>query len=110
LVCKNCGNEENTGSSESENNSVFTSKNSFLTRDMNSCVNMLNIAKHMIYNNKGRPKEFCREVKVTKKSKKVIKKKPAKKKTVKSNKKIPSPVKEKGGKSVVFTEGHTSNL
>jgi hypothetical protein len=53
---------------------------------------MLSIGKHMIYN-KERPKEFCRE----EKKKKVVK-----------NKKLPSPVKEKGGKSVVFTEGNTS--
>jgi hypothetical protein len=58
LVCKNCKGK-NTGSSESENKSVFNSSNSFLTRDLNSCINMLSIAKHMIYRDKERPKEFC---------------------------------------------------
>ena len=84
---------------------------------MNSCVNMMSIAKHMINNNKERPsqfrrnckvgienpepKEFCREVK--KQANKKIKKKVVKKKVkIKQNKKLPSPVKEKGGKSVIF--------
>lgn len=105
LVCKNCKGK-NTGSSESENHSVFSSNNSFLTRDRNACINMLNIAKYMIYNNKKRPTEFCREENKKnprKKSKKKLKKK-------KKIKKLPSPAKEKGGKSVVFTEGNTSSL
>jgi hypothetical protein len=29
-----------------------------LTRDKNSCINMLSIAKHIIYNKGIRPKEF----------------------------------------------------
>jgi hypothetical protein len=97
LVCKNC-NGKNTDSSESGKQSVFSSSNSFLTRDMNSCVNMMSIAKHMINNNKERPKEFCIEVKKEAKKKKVVKKKVK----IKQNKKLPSPVKGKGGKSVVF--------
>lgn len=93
LVCKNC-NGKNTGSSESENNSVFSPNNSFFTRDVNSCVNMLNIAKHMINNNKERPKAFCR----------IDNKKNKTKSKGQANKKLPSPLKEeKVGTSVVFT-------
>ncbi len=95
LVCKNCHGKQNTGSLESEKDSVFRSTNSFLTRDINSCINMLSIAKHMIYNDKKRPKEFCRIEKTNNKKKK--------KKVVKKRKITITSIGEKGGKSVVFT-------
>jgi hypothetical protein len=44
---------------EDEKKSILQSY-SFLTRDKNSCINMLNIIKHMIYNKKKRPQEFSR--------------------------------------------------
>lgn len=58
LGCKNCKND-NIGSPEDEPKSIFQTY-SFLTRDKNSCINMLSIVKHMIYNNKKRPIEFSR--------------------------------------------------
>ena len=61
LGCKECKrkcNKTNIGSPEDENNSMEKSY-SFLTRDKNSCINMLNIIQHII--NKGRrPKVFSR--------------------------------------------------
>jgi len=69
LGCKNCSiiglnnskktNDCNIGSPEGEHKSMFQSY-SFLTRDKNSCINMLSIVKHMIYNKKLRPPEFTR--------------------------------------------------
>jgi len=56
LGCKNCK-VNNIGSPEDEHKSMFQSY-SFLTRDKNSCINMLSIAKHIIYNKGTRPKEF----------------------------------------------------
>ncbi len=56
LGCKNCK-VNNIGSPEDEHKSMFQSY-SFLTRDKNSCINMLSIAKHIIYNKGIRPKEF----------------------------------------------------
>ena len=56
LGCKNCK-INNIGSPEDEQKSMFQSY-SFLTRDKNSCINMLSIAKHIIYNKGTRPKEF----------------------------------------------------
>jgi hypothetical protein len=58
LGCKNCK-SCNIGSPEGEHKSIFNSY-SFLTRDKNSCINMLNIIKYMIYNKKKRPLEFSR--------------------------------------------------
>jgi hypothetical protein len=55
LGCRNCK-VNNIGSPEDEPNTIFQSY-SFLTRDKNSCINMLSIAKHIIYK-KTRPKEF----------------------------------------------------
>lgn len=55
LGCKNCK-INNIGSPEDEKKSILQSY-SFLTRDKNSCINMLSIAKHMIYK-RNRPKEF----------------------------------------------------
>jgi len=52
LTCKDC--EVNIGSLESKKCPMF------ITRDLNSCVNMISIAKNIIYK-KGRPVEFCRE-------------------------------------------------
>ena len=77
LGCKNCRSEApaalrkvnsslsqsgkgcNIDSPEDEHKSIFQTY-SFLTRDKNSCINMLSIAKHMIYKNKTRPSQFCR--------------------------------------------------
>ena len=58
LGCKNCT-SCNIGSPEDEHQSIFQSY-SFMTRDKNSCINMLSIAKHIIYNKRKRPQEFCR--------------------------------------------------
>ena len=57
LGCKSCAGC-NIGSPEDEHQSIFQSY-SFMTRDKNSCINMLSIAKHIIYKRK-RPTEFCR--------------------------------------------------
>ena len=57
LGCKSCSGC-NIGSPEDEHHSIFQSY-SFMTRDKNSCINMLSIAKHIIYKRK-RPTEFCR--------------------------------------------------
>ena len=59
LGCKNCKNK-NIGSPEDENKSIFNTYK-FLTRDKNSCINMLKIVKHMLDNKKERIKEFKRE-------------------------------------------------
>jgi predicted amidophosphoribosyltransferase len=64
LGCKHCSNEcndkkEHIGSPEDEPKSMFQSHRYF-TRDKNSCLNMLGIVKHMIYNKKRRPTEFVR--------------------------------------------------
>jgi hypothetical protein len=64
LGCKNCANEgndkkEHIGSPEDEPKSMFQSHRYF-TRDKNSCLNMLGIIKHMIYNKRKRPTEFVR--------------------------------------------------
>ena len=77
LGCKNCRSEApvalrkvnsslsqsgkgcNIDSPEDEHKLIFQTY-SFLTRDKNSCINMLSIAKHMIYKNKTRPQQFCR--------------------------------------------------
>ena len=59
LGCKNCKNK-NIGSPEDENKSIFDTYK-FLTRDKNSCINMLKIVKHMLDNKKERIKEFRRE-------------------------------------------------
>ena len=61
LGCKNCKNCKNCkinniDSPEDEKKSILQSY-SFLTRDKNSCINMLSIAKHMIYK-RNRPTEF----------------------------------------------------
>ena len=58
LSCKNCC-KNTTGSPEDEHSSVVSQGN-FLTRDKNSCINMLNIVKYMLYNKKQRPLEFQR--------------------------------------------------
>ncbi len=86
LVCKDC--ESNIGSSESK-------CPIFLTRDLNSCINMQNIVKYMLNNNMKRPKEFCRKKDETKTVRKKTQKLP-----------LPSTTKtkEKNGKSVVFTK------
>lgn len=57
LCCKNCR-KSNTGSPEDEQSSavLFTQ---YLTRDENSCRNMLQIVKHMLYRKKERPEAFC---------------------------------------------------
>jgi hypothetical protein len=55
LKCNTC-NECNFGSPEDKKVPKFYS-NKYLTRDKNSCINMLSIAKHIIYK-KERPKEF----------------------------------------------------
>ena len=57
LGCKNCT-RCNIGSPEDEPKSIFQSY-SFMTRDKNSCINMLSVAKHILYNKK-RPIEFSR--------------------------------------------------
>lgn len=103
LVCKNCE-KVNIGSSESK-------CPMFITRDLNSCVNMVRITKHMLNNNMKRPAEFSR-IKDDKKPKKKLRQKSDKKSMNKSKIKKLSPLskKEKGGKSVVFTEGKASNL
>jgi hypothetical protein len=61
LGCKHCRNdkEEHIGSPEDEPKSMFQSYR-FFTRDKNSCLNMLGIVKHMIYNKNKRPTEFTR--------------------------------------------------
>jgi hypothetical protein len=64
LGCKHCENEgndkkEHIGSPEDEPKSMFQSHRYF-TRDKNSCLNMLGIVKHMIYNKRKRPTEFVR--------------------------------------------------
>ena len=61
LGCKHCRNdkEEHIGSPEDEPKSMFQSYR-FFTRDKNSCLNMLGIVKHMIYNKNKRPTEFIR--------------------------------------------------
>jgi hypothetical protein len=61
LGCKHCRNdkEEHIGSPEDEPKSMFQSYR-FFTRDKNSCLNMLGIVKHMIYNKNKRPAEFIR--------------------------------------------------
>ena len=61
LGCKHCRNdkEEHIGSPEDEPKSMFQSYR-FFTRDKNSCLNMLGIVKHMIYNKNKRPMEFIR--------------------------------------------------
>ena len=61
LGCKHCRNdkEEHIGSPEDEPKSMFQSYR-FFTRDKNSCLNMLGIVKHMIYNKNKRPSEFIR--------------------------------------------------
>lgn len=51
LTCKDC--EVNIGSSESKKCPMF------MTRDLNSCINMISIAKSIIYT-RTRPKEFCK--------------------------------------------------
>jgi hypothetical protein len=58
LCCKNCV-TSNTGSPEDENTSVVLETH-YITRDANSCINMLNIVKHMLYKKKERPEVFCR--------------------------------------------------
>ena len=58
LKCNTC-NEYNFGSPEDKKFPKFHS-NKYLTRDKNSCINMLSIAKHIIYK-KERPKEFQRD-------------------------------------------------
>jgi hypothetical protein len=60
LCCKSCG-KSNTGSPEDEQKSAVLSPQ-FLTRDENSCRNMLNIVKHMLYKKKERPSVFCRNI------------------------------------------------
>lgn len=60
LCCKNCG-KSNTDSPEDEQKSVVLPMQ-FLTRDENSCKNMLNIVKHMLYKKKQRPSVFCRNI------------------------------------------------
>ena len=57
LGCKNCT-RCNIGSPEDEPKSIFQSY-SFMTRDKNSCINMLSIANHILYKKK-RPIEFSR--------------------------------------------------
>ena len=61
LGCRHCRNdkEEHIGSPEDEPKSMFQSYR-FFTRDKNSCLNMLGIVKHMIYNKNKRPTEFIR--------------------------------------------------
>ena len=62
LGCKECkrkSNKTNIGSPEDEHNSMNKSY-SFLTRDKNSCINMITIIKYMIKNKGKRPKEFSR--------------------------------------------------
>lgn len=58
LSCNSCANK-NTGSPEDEHKTVGL-KAHYLTRDKNSCINMLNIVKHMLYQKKKRPSAFCR--------------------------------------------------
>lgn len=58
LKCQNCM-LGNIGSPEDEQKTMV-SKCHFLTRDVNSCVNMLTIVKHMLENNGTRPIEFIR--------------------------------------------------
>jgi len=58
LGCRNCK-RNNIGSLEDENQSMFQTY-SFLTRDKNSCINMISIVKHMMYQKRKRPKEFSR--------------------------------------------------
>jgi len=55
--CSNRKNKKDIGSPEDEHKTMF---NSYLTRDKNSCVNMMNIVKHIIYNKGKRPEPFCR--------------------------------------------------
>jgi hypothetical protein len=57
LKCNTC-NECNFGSPEDEKEPKFQQPK-YLTRDKNSCINMLSIAKHIIYKN-TRPLEFQR--------------------------------------------------
>lgn len=58
LSCNSCA-IKNTGSPEDEQNAVGL-KAHYLTRDKNSCINMLNIVKHMLYRKRERPAVFCR--------------------------------------------------
>ena len=51
--------KEHIGSPEDEPKSMFQS-HLYFTRDKNSCLNMLGIVKHMIYNKRKRPTEFIR--------------------------------------------------
>ena len=62
LGCKGCKRKSiktNIGSPEDENRSMEKSY-SFLTRDKNSCINMISIIRHMIQNKGARPREFTR--------------------------------------------------
>ena len=45
---------------------------SFLTRDKNSCINMLSIAKHIIYNKGTRPSQFSRKTEMLEKDKTLV--------------------------------------
>jgi hypothetical protein len=58
LSCNSCA-IKNTGSPEDEQK-VVGLKAHYLTRDKNSCINMLNIVKHMLYRKRERPSAFCR--------------------------------------------------
>lgn len=58
LSCNSCA-INNTGSPKDELKAVGL-KAQYLTRDKNSCINMLNIIKHMLYQKKKRPSAFCR--------------------------------------------------
>lgn len=57
LRCNNCS-KCNISSPEDENKLMFH-KGGYLTRDKNSCINMISIAKQLIYKRK-RPQEFQR--------------------------------------------------
>jgi hypothetical protein len=58
LKCGGCDRKKkDIGSPEDEYKTMF---NSYMTRDKNSCVNMMSIVKHMIYNKRTRPEPFCR--------------------------------------------------
>ena len=58
LKCGGCDRKKrDIDSPEDEYKTMF---NSYLTRDKNSCVNMMSIVKHMIYNKRKRPEPFCR--------------------------------------------------
>ena len=56
---------------EDKPNTIFQSY-IFLTRDKNSCINMLSIAKHIIYNKGTRPSQFSRKTEMLEKDKTLV--------------------------------------